>query len=82
MWKWCSTEEAPGNGRYELKGSAFTSSFERAAPSLRNAADALMKDDDTGFRCAVPVWEPPRGSPSAGICVRGGAVCQPDRRTF
>lgn len=55
VWEWCSTEEAPGKGRYELKGSAFTSPFERAAPSLRNAANASMKDNDTGFRCAAPV---------------------------
>ncbi|MFB6951213.1 SUMF1/EgtB/PvdO family nonheme iron enzyme [Streptomyces niveus] len=53
VWEWCSTEEEPGNGRYELKGSAFTSPFERAAPSLRNAANASMKDNDTGFRCAA-----------------------------
>ncbi|MFB8440017.1 formylglycine-generating enzyme family protein [Streptomyces niveus] len=25
VWEWCSTEEEPGNGRYELKGSTFTS---------------------------------------------------------
>ncbi|PAZ12269.1 DNA-binding protein [Streptomyces sp. SA15] len=48
-WEWCSTEEGPG--RYALKGSAFTSPFERAAPSLRNAASATMRDNDTGFRC-------------------------------
>ncbi|MEU5107384.1 SUMF1/EgtB/PvdO family nonheme iron enzyme [Streptomyces sp. NPDC021354] len=51
VWEWCSTEEEPGNGRYELKGSAFTSPFDRAAPSLQNAAAAAMKDNDTGFRC-------------------------------
>ncbi|MFJ6569809.1 formylglycine-generating enzyme family protein [Streptomyces sp. NPDC091292] len=54
VWEWCSTEEAPGNGRYELKGSAFTSPIERAAPSLRNAANSGMKDNDTGFRCIAP----------------------------
>lgn len=53
VWEWCSTEEEPGNGRYELKGSAFTSPFERAAPSLQNAANAAMKDNDTGFRCVA-----------------------------
>ncbi|MGV9812730.1 formylglycine-generating enzyme family protein [Streptomyces cellulosae] len=52
-WEWCSTEEEPG--RYELKGSAFTSPFERAAPSLRNAAAAGMRDNDTGFRCVATV---------------------------
>ncbi|WP_371792287.1 formylglycine-generating enzyme family protein [Streptomyces sp. NBC_01471] len=50
-WEWCSTEETPGSGRYELKGSAFTSPFERAAPSLQNAANSSMQDNDTGFRC-------------------------------
>lgn len=54
VWEWCSTEEATGNGRYELKGSAFTSPFERSAPSLRNAAHATMLDNDTGFRCVTP----------------------------
>ncbi|MGW0844194.1 SUMF1/EgtB/PvdO family nonheme iron enzyme [Streptomyces sp. NPDC002787] len=53
VWEWCSTEEEPGNGRYELKGSAFTSPFERAAPALQNAADATMQDNDTGFRCVA-----------------------------
>ncbi|MGC5042467.1 formylglycine-generating enzyme family protein [Streptomyces albidoflavus] len=53
VWEWCSTEEEPGNGRYHLKGSAFTSPFERAAPSLQNAANATMKDNDTGFRCVA-----------------------------
>ncbi|MFC8077801.1 formylglycine-generating enzyme family protein [Streptomyces sp. NPDC057307] len=53
VWEWCSTEKEPGNGRYELKGSAFTSPFERAAPSQRNAANAAMKDNDTGFRCVA-----------------------------
>ncbi|MFE5157912.1 SUMF1/EgtB/PvdO family nonheme iron enzyme [Streptomyces sp. NPDC056697] len=37
--------------RYELKGSAWTSPFERAAPSPQNAADSTMKDNDIGFRC-------------------------------
>ncbi|MBW1604751.1 SUMF1/EgtB/PvdO family nonheme iron enzyme [Streptomyces sp. JJ66] len=51
VWEWCSTEEQSGSARYELKGSAFTSPFERAAPSLKNTADARMQDNDTGFRC-------------------------------
>ncbi|MFE4540365.1 formylglycine-generating enzyme family protein [Streptomyces scopuliridis] len=54
VWEWCSTEETPGSGRYELKGSAFTSPFERSTPSLRNAANASMLDNDTGFRCVSP----------------------------
>ncbi|MEU1599925.1 SUMF1/EgtB/PvdO family nonheme iron enzyme [Streptomyces sp. NPDC005708] len=48
-WEWCATESDPG--RHELKGSAFTSPFTRAAPSLTNDADATMADNDTGFRC-------------------------------
>lgn len=56
-WEWCSTEAEPG--RFELKGSAYTSPFERAAPFLHNAANATMKDNDTGFRCvsALPAPE-------------------------
>ncbi|MFD4030072.1 formylglycine-generating enzyme family protein [Streptomyces sp. NPDC058637] len=53
VWEWCSTEEELGSGRYHLKGSAFTSSVERAAPSLLNAAAASIRDNDTGFRCAA-----------------------------
>ncbi len=52
VWEWCSTGVTPG--RYELRGSAFTSSFARAAPALSNDADAGMSDDDTGFRCVAP----------------------------
>jgi formylglycine-generating enzyme required for sulfatase activity len=48
-WEWCATESEPG--RHELKGSAFTSPFTRAAPSLFNDANATMSDNDTGFRC-------------------------------
>ncbi len=51
-WEWLSTQSAPG--RYELKGSAFTSPFARATPSLFNDASADMLDDDTGFRCVCP----------------------------
>lgn len=52
-WEWCSTETEPGC--YELKGSAFTSSFFRATPSTFNDASADMFDDDIGFRCVTPV---------------------------
>src|SRR5690606_33875135 len=51
-WDWCSTETEPG--RYELKGSAFTSPFLRCTPSAFNDASADMLDDDTGFRCVTP----------------------------
>ncbi|MFF4650898.1 SUMF1/EgtB/PvdO family nonheme iron enzyme [Streptomyces sp. NPDC001380] len=52
-WEWCSTETTAG--RHELKGSAFTSPFSRAAPATFNDASADMYDDDTGFRCVAPV---------------------------
>lgn len=52
VWEWCETSSEPG--RYELKGGAFTSPFDRALPSAFNDADATMCDDDTGFRCACP----------------------------
>lgn len=52
-WEWCSTETEPG--RHELKGSAFTSPFFRAAPSTFNDASADMLDDDTSFRCVTPL---------------------------
>lgn len=48
-WEWCATETRAG--RHELKGSAFTSPFTRATPSLVNDASAAMSDNDTGFRC-------------------------------
>ncbi|MCK2222085.1 formylglycine-generating enzyme family protein (plasmid) [Actinomadura sp. ATCC 31491] len=51
-WEWLATQSTPG--RYELKGSAFTSPFSRAMPSLFNDAAADMLDDDTGFRCVTP----------------------------
>lgn len=50
-WEWCSTRSA--DGRYELKGSAFTSPFFRCTPSTFNDAAAEMLDDDTGFRCTT-----------------------------
>ncbi len=49
IWEWLETESDPG--RHELKGSAFTSPFRRAAPASFNDASADMADDDTGFRC-------------------------------
>jgi transcriptional regulator with XRE-family HTH domain len=51
VWEWTSTPSRPG--RHELKGSAFTSPFSRAAPSHFNDASSAMSDDDTGFRCVV-----------------------------
>ncbi|WP_411114716.1 SUMF1/EgtB/PvdO family nonheme iron enzyme [Streptomyces sp. 029-5] len=76
VWEWCSTEETPGSGRYELKGSAFTSPFERSTPSLRNAANAAMLDNDTGFRC---VTEPEGAFPTA---VHRGRHSRPYKNSF
>ncbi|WP_075334766.1 SUMF1/EgtB/PvdO family nonheme iron enzyme [Pseudonocardia sp. Ae717_Ps2] len=50
-WEWCSDETTAG--RYQLKGSAFTSPFARCTPSNFNDASADMYDDDTGFRCVA-----------------------------
>jgi formylglycine-generating enzyme required for sulfatase activity len=51
-WEWCSTPTT--SGRYELKGAAFTSPFERCAPaSFNDACGDTMMDDDTSFRCAT-----------------------------
>jgi formylglycine-generating enzyme required for sulfatase activity len=52
VWEWCSS--GVERGRYELKGSAFTSPFFRCTPSTFNDASNLMVDDDTGFRCVTP----------------------------
>ncbi|RDI43560.1 SUMF1/EgtB/PvdO family nonheme iron enzyme [Nocardia mexicana] len=49
VWEWQQTPTT--DGRYELKGSAFTSPFDRANPAAFNDADHTMTDDDTGFRC-------------------------------
>lgn len=51
VWEWQSTETA--RDRYELKGSAFTSLYDRAAPAAFNDAHREMLDDDTGFRCVT-----------------------------
>lgn len=51
VWEWCSSGTA--RGRYELKGSAFTSPFHRSTPASFNDASADMADDDTGFRCVA-----------------------------
>lgn len=50
VWEWCSTSTT--QGRYHLKGSAFTSPLFRGEPSAVNDANDFMQDDDTGFRCA------------------------------
>ncbi len=51
-WEWLASE-GTSPGRYQLKGSAFTSPFDRALPAMFNDADSTMLDDDTGFRCAT-----------------------------
>lgn len=51
VWEWLATPD--GAGRYELKGSAWTSPLFRGAPAHFNSAGDFMQDDDTGFRCAA-----------------------------
>lgn len=50
-WEWTGTETTVD--RYQLKGSAFTSPFERGEPAVFNDASRKMLDDDTGFRCVA-----------------------------
>ncbi|WP_433620948.1 SUMF1/EgtB/PvdO family nonheme iron enzyme [Nocardia sp. CA-120079] len=50
-WEWTATETA--TDRFELKGSAFTSPFDRGEPAAFNDATRRMLDDDTGFRCVT-----------------------------
>ncbi|MFI9509070.1 SUMF1/EgtB/PvdO family nonheme iron enzyme [Nocardia sp. NPDC052566] len=49
VWEWLDSQTT--SNRYQLKGSAFTSPFNRAVPSEFNDAHCTMLDDDTGFRC-------------------------------
>ena len=51
VWEWTSTPSTPG--RYELKGSAFTSPAFRGKPAAFNDANDFMRGDDTGFRCSA-----------------------------
>lgn len=51
VWEWTSSKTIPG--RYQLRGGAWTSPFDRATPSAFNDAAATMYDDDTGFRCVA-----------------------------
>ncbi|HEV2639026.1 MAG TPA: SUMF1/EgtB/PvdO family nonheme iron enzyme [Actinocrinis sp.] len=53
VWEWCATPSAPD--RRELKGSAFSSPFDRAAPAAFTDAHVAMTDDDTGFRCIASI---------------------------
>jgi formylglycine-generating enzyme required for sulfatase activity len=53
VWEWLATPTTPG--RYELRGSAFTSPLFRGVPAIPNDADQTMRDDDTGFRCAATI---------------------------
>ncbi|MDX3641714.1 hypothetical protein [Streptomyces sp. MB09-02B] len=50
-WEWLATPTTPG--RYELRGSAFTSPLFRGVPAIVNDASDMMHDDDTGFRCVA-----------------------------
>ncbi|MEV0110985.1 SUMF1/EgtB/PvdO family nonheme iron enzyme [Nocardia sp. NPDC050799] len=54
-WEWTATETTVD--RYQLKGSAFTSPFERGEPAVFNDASRTMLDDDTGFRCVAAALE-------------------------
>lgn len=51
VWEWLAS--ATTRDRFELKGSAFTSLFDRAVPAEFNDAHREMLDDDTGFRCVT-----------------------------
>jgi formylglycine-generating enzyme required for sulfatase activity len=51
VWEWCATPST--RGRYELKGSAWTSPLFRGEPAAFNDANDFMQDDDTGFRCVA-----------------------------
>jgi formylglycine-generating enzyme required for sulfatase activity len=51
VWEWCATPST--TGRFELKGSAWTSPLFRGEPAAFNDANDFMQDDDTGFRCAT-----------------------------
>jgi formylglycine-generating enzyme required for sulfatase activity len=64
VWEWCSTKTTPG--RYELKGSAFTSPLFRGEPAAWNDANDFMQDDDTGFRCACSADQMASALPNAG----------------
>jgi formylglycine-generating enzyme required for sulfatase activity len=55
VWEWLATSTTPG--RYELRGSAFTSPLFRGVPAARNDANETMCDDDTGFRCVATYVE-------------------------
>ncbi|MFD6391169.1 SUMF1/EgtB/PvdO family nonheme iron enzyme [Nocardia sp. NPDC060259] len=50
-WEWMDTPTT--ETRRELKGSAFTSHFDRVHPAAFNDAHVAMVDDDTGFRCVA-----------------------------
>lgn len=51
VWEWCATTST--KGRFELKGSAWTSPLFRGEPAAFNDANDFMQDDDTGFRCVA-----------------------------
>ncbi|MEY9837110.1 SUMF1/EgtB/PvdO family nonheme iron enzyme [Streptacidiphilus sp. EB103A] len=59
-WEWLSS--ASEIGRYELRGGAWTSPFDRCAPARVNDAAATMSDDDTGFRCVASTLDDSRAS--------------------
>ncbi|WP_280222283.1 SUMF1/EgtB/PvdO family nonheme iron enzyme [Nocardia neocaledoniensis] len=61
-WEWTSSDTS--TGRFELKGGAFTSPFDRGEPASFNDASHTMLDDDTGFRCVTTSIAPPETAAS------------------
>lgn len=51
VWEWCSTPTA--DGRFVVKGSAFTSPFQQAEVTAVNDAAATACEEDIGFRTVV-----------------------------
>ncbi len=52
VWEWCDSVGALEDRRI-LKGGSFSTPFIHAKAYELNDADIAMKDDDTGFRCAL-----------------------------
>ena len=72
-WEWLAS--ASEIGRYELRGGAWTSPFDRCAPAIVNDATATMTDDDTGFRCVATSMEADPGRSTAAPRPRHSDGC-------
>ncbi|MEU8488987.1 SUMF1/EgtB/PvdO family nonheme iron enzyme [Streptomyces sp. NPDC048641] len=59
VWEWPARVTTPG--RYELRGSAFTSLLFRGVPAIADDANHTVHDDDTGFRCVATSEHAPLG---------------------